>query len=41
MPLRFVDGMNNKVRIIQRRSDGLCDDGYLRLNALTCMLDPL
>ena len=33
--------MNNKIRVIQRRSDGLRDEEYLRLNVLTCMLDPI
>jgi hypothetical protein len=34
------EGVNNKVRVIQRRSDGLRDEEYLCLKVLTCMLDP-
>jgi transposase len=36
--LGFVEGLNNKIRVIQRRSYGLKDDEYLRLKVLTCML---
>lgn len=36
--LGFVEGMNNKIRVIQRRTYGLRDEGYLRLKILTCML---
>jgi transposase len=36
--LGFVDGLNNKIRVIQRRSYGLRDKEYLRLKILTCML---
>jgi transposase len=39
--LGFVEGVNNKIRVIQRRSDGLRDEEYLRLKILTCMLDPI
>ena len=39
--LGFVEGMNNKIRVIQRRSYGLRDEEYLRLKVLTCMLDPI
>ena len=35
------EGVNNKIRVIQRRSDGLRDEEYLRLNVLTCMLEPI
>ena len=38
--LGFVEGVNNKIRVIQRRSYGLRDEEYLRLKILTCMLDP-
>lgn len=41
VPLGFVEGMNNKVRVIQRRSYGLRDEEYLRLKILTCMLPEL
>ncbi|MHB8425120.1 MAG: transposase, partial [Gammaproteobacteria bacterium] len=36
--LGFVAGLNNKIRIIQRRAYGLRDENYLRLKVLTCML---
>jgi len=36
--LGFVEGLNNKIRVIQRRSYGLRDEKYLRLKVLTCML---
>ena len=39
--LGFVEGLNNKVRVIQRRAYGLRDEEYLRLKILTCMLKPL
>ena len=39
--LGFVEGLNNKIRVIQRRSYGLRNEEYLRLKVLTCMLDPL
>jgi len=39
--LGFVEGLNNKIRVIQRRSYGLRDEDYLRLKVLTCMLDPI
>lgn len=33
-----VEGLNNKIRVIQRRGYGLRDEEYLRLKVLTCML---
>jgi len=36
--LGFVEGLNNKIRVIQRRAYGLQDQDYLRLKILTCML---
>jgi transposase len=39
--LGFVEGLNNKIRVFQRRAYGLRDDEYLRLKVLTCMLPPL
>jgi len=36
--LGFVEGLNNKIRVIQRRSYGLRDQEYIRLKILTCML---
>jgi transposase len=38
--LGFVEGLNNKIRVIQRRAYGLRDEEYLRLKVLTCMLPP-
>lgn len=38
IPLGFVEGLNNKIRVIQRRSYGLRDQEYFRLKVLTCML---
>jgi len=34
----FVEGLNNKIRVIQRRAYGLRDPDWLRLKILTCML---
>lgn len=39
--LGFVEGLNNKIRVIQRRAYGLRDEEYLKLKVLTCMLPPL
>ena len=39
--LGFVEGLNTKIRVIQRRAYGLRDEEYLRLKVLTCMLPPL
>lgn len=39
--LGFVEGLNNKIRVLQRRSYGLRDEEYLRLKILTCMLPAL
>ncbi|MCC7058652.1 MAG: ISL3 family transposase [Burkholderiaceae bacterium] len=39
--LGFVEGLNNKIRVIQRRAYGLRDEEYLRLKILTCMLPKL
>jgi transposase len=38
--LGFVEGVNNKIRVIQRRAYGLHDEEYLRLKLLTSMLPP-
>ena len=35
--LGFVEGLNNKIRVRQRRAYGLRDEEYLRLKILTCM----
>ena len=39
--LGFVEGFNNKIRVIQRRAYGIRDEEYLRLKILTCMLPPI
>jgi transposase len=39
--LGFVEGLNNKIRVIQRRAYGFRDEEYLRLKVLTCMLPEL
>ncbi len=39
--LGFVEGLNNKIRVIQRRAYGLRDEEYMRLKILTCMLPPI
>ena len=39
--LGFVEGLNNKIRVLQRRAYGLRDEEYLRLKILTCTLPPL
>ncbi len=39
--LGSVEGLNNKIRVIQRRAYGLRDEEYLRLKVLTCLLPEL
>lgn len=39
--LGFVEGLNTKIRVLQRRAYGLRDPQYLRLKVLTCMLPEL
>src|SRR5258707_7130505 len=39
--LGFVEGLNNKIRVIQRRAYGLKKEDYFRLQGLTCMLPEL
>jgi transposase len=41
VPLGFVEGFNNKIRVLQRRAYGLRDEEYLKLKILTCMLPEL
>jgi transposase len=41
VPLGFVEGLNNKIRVFQRRAYGLRDEEYLRLKVLSCMLPEL
>jgi hypothetical protein len=36
--LGFVEGLNNKIRVFQRRAYVLKDEEYLRLKVLSCML---
>ena len=36
--LGFVEGLNTKIRVLQRRAYGLRDEEYLRLKILTCTL---
>jgi transposase len=36
--LGYVEGLNNKIRVLQRRAYGLRDEDYLRLKILTCSL---
>jgi transposase len=39
--LGSVEGLNTKIRVIQRRAYGLRDEDYLRLKVLTCTLPAL
>lgn len=39
--LGFVEGLNNKIRVLQRRAYGIRDEEYLRLKVLTSMLPPI
>jgi len=39
--LGFVEGVNNKIKLIQRRAFGLRDEEYLKLKILTCTLPEL
>jgi transposase len=41
VPLGFVEGLNNKIRALQRRAYGYRDEEYFRLKILTCMLPKL
>lgn len=41
VPLGFVEGINNKIRAIQKRAYGIRDEEYLRLKILTCTLPKL
>lgn len=41
IPLGFVEGLNNKIRVIQRRAYGLRDEEYLALKILTMGLPDL
>ena len=39
--LGFVEGLNNKIRTLQKRAYGYHDEEYFRLKILTCMLPKL
>jgi transposase len=39
--LGFVEGLNNKIRVLQRRAYGIRDEEYLKLKILTCTLPAL
>ncbi len=39
--LGFIEGLNGKIRVIQRRAYGITDEEYLRLKILTCTLEPI
>lgn len=39
--LGFVEGLNNRLRVLQRRAYGYRDEEYFRLKVLTCMLPKL
>lgn len=39
--LGFVEGLNNKIRSLQKRAYGFHDEDYFRLKILTCMLPKL
>ena len=41
LALGFVEGLNNKIRVLQRRAYGPRDEEYLRLKVLTGMLPTL
>jgi transposase len=36
--LGFIEGLNNKIRVLRRRAYGPRDEEYLRLKILTCTL---
>jgi transposase len=39
--LGLVEGLNNKIRVIQRRAYGYRDEEYLKLKIITAFLPPL
>ena len=41
VPMGFVEGMNSKIRAIQKRPYGIRDEDYLRLKILTSTLPKL
>jgi hypothetical protein len=38
---RFLEGLNNKIRVLQRRAYGFRDQEHFRLKVFTCMLPAL
>lgn len=41
VPLGFVEDLNNRIRVRQRRAYGFPNEDYLRLKIPTCMLPKL
>ena len=41
VPLGYVEGLNNKIRVFQHRAYGLRDEEHLRLKILTSGLRPI
>jgi len=41
VPLGFIEGLNNRIRQLQRRACGYRDEEYFQLKILTCMLPKL
>jgi transposase len=39
--LGVVEGLNNKIRVLQRRAYGYRDEEYLKLKIITAFLPPL
>lgn len=39
--LGMVEGLNNKIRVLQRRAYGYCDEEYLKLKIIAAFLPPL
>lgn len=39
--LGFVEGLSNKIRVVQRRAYGLRDEEHLRLKGFMMMLPPI
>ena len=39
--LGLVEGVNNKIRVLQRRAYGYCDEDYLKLKIVAAFLPPL
>ena len=39
--LGLVEGLKNKIRVLQRRAVGYCDEDYLKLKIVAAFLPPL